>query len=183
MSRARNGRGEEVKPLWLLDVDGVLNPAHRPGPAWERHQIANRVGQFDLWLNATQGPALVAAADRVGAELVWATMWEDEASTLLAPLLGLPDMPFIDMTDAWGYADAPMVHGKTPCVAQWVAEHAPDRPFVWFDDELTKHDRLWLKDMPGVGAFRLIQVGWRHGLSDKHIAQAEQWTQDLRAAA
>lgn len=166
------------RPLILMDVDGVLNPTRRPGPQWERHQVTNRVGTFDLWLNPSQGPTLLEMAKEVGGELVWATMWEDDANTHLSPLLGLPELPVIDMTDAWGFSNVPMVHSKTPCVAKYLAEQAAGRPFVWFDDELSKHDRLWLKDQDDVGDFRLIQVGWRSGLSVKHILQAKQWFLD-----
>ncbi len=157
-------------PLILLDVDGVLNPGTRPGPEWERYRCSGENGSFNLWLNPDHGPALFDLAKKTGAELVWATTWEHHANREIAPILGLPELPVIEVTKG-GELDDPMVCWKSPAVAEYVA----GRPFVWFDDDLTKADRRWLEAQPTVGAFRLIHIGYRSGLNDKHLADAAKW--------
>jgi hypothetical protein len=164
--------------LMLLDVDGVLNPWQRSGPHQQAHRLATRSGTFNVLLDPGVGEVLLKLALDVGAELCWATMWDHEANTLLGPLLGLPDLPVIIMDDDYG-DQVPGVHPKVPLVAR----HVRGRPFVWFDDELGKADRLWLKEHPDVGDFRLIHVGGRRGLNSKHLAQAREWFQGGSTAA
>jgi hypothetical protein len=144
----------------------------RPGPEWERHKTVSEAGTFNVFLNPAHGAALTALAEEFDAELVWATMgWEDHANLSIGPLVGLPQMPVIVMDETFDYGSIPRINPKTPMVARYVQ----GRPFVWFDDETGRVDRLWLADHPNVGAFTLIHVGERRGLNDKHIAQARAW--------
>lgn len=159
--------------LILLDVDGVLAPFQRPGPQWQAHKLTCRDETYSVLLNPGHGADLLELAETVGADLVWATMWSHDANAQIAPLLGLPQLPVIDMREAVEPEDDYRVHCKTPMVAEFVQ----GRPFVWFDDELTAHDETWLKAHPGVGDFRLIRTGWRHGVTVEHFAQAQEWFQ------
>lgn len=159
--------------LILLDVDGVLAPFRRPGPAWQAHRLTCHDGTYNVLLNPEHGPALLELADAVGADLVWATMWSHDANARIAPVLGLPQLPVIDMREAVEPEGNYRVHRKTPMVAEYVQ----GRPFVWFDDELTKHDKVWLKAHSSVGDFRLIHTGWQHGVTPKHFEQAQEWFQ------
>ncbi|MFH9351980.1 hypothetical protein [Kitasatospora sp. NPDC017646] len=102
------------RPVLLLDVDGPLNPdavkphrrpegygTHRlMTPRWEaaeRRRLAwwgtphKAPKPLRVWLNPAHGPALTA----LPYDLVWATTWEEEANAYIAPLLGLPELPFI----------------------------------------------------------------------------------------
>ena len=160
-----------VDKLILLDVDGVLAPFGRPGPQWQAHRLTCQGETYNVLLNPEHGPVLLELAETVGADLVWATMWSHDANAHIAPLLGLPQLPVIDMREAVEPGDDYRVHRKTPMVAEFVQ----GRPFVWFDDELTRRDKVWLKAHPGVGDFRLIHTGWQHGVSAKHFAQAREW--------
>jgi hypothetical protein len=146
-------------PLLLIDVDGPLSPfaaipedrpaeyaTHWVMPAhWlnaEQERI-NRSGRpqqqpvpLPVWLNPVHGAALKA----LPYQLVWASTWQEDANTQIAPVLGLPELPFV----TWSWPRARPPHGvfwKTPDVVAW----AKDRPFAWLDDEITDADSAWVR--------------------------------------
>ena len=161
------------KPLVLVDVDGVLNPFVKQGKEWLRHQAMCGGTTYNVLLNAEHGAKLLALAEETGAELVWATTWEHDANTAIGPLVGLPKLPVIEVLKG---DEAPFgVCFKSPAVANYVN----GRPFVWFDDDLGRADRLWFNDHPNVGEFRLIHIGSKRGITDKHIQQARAWLLEL----
>ena len=125
-----------MRPLLLLDFDGPLNPyaAAEIPPGYERHEITEGSKTWRVLLNQQHGVELNALAQSF--DLVWATSWEYGANRLLAPRLGLPDLPVIVWPDR-----KPVRRGswKTPYVADWVG----DRPFVWVDDEVGEHERMF----------------------------------------
>ena len=130
------------QPLLFIDVDGPLNP-FRAGPSDLEGYTVHRLRPtgwepparpLDVWLNPDHGEELLA----LPYELVWATTWEDEANTMIGPVLGLPELPVVKLP---GPLDAR--HGlffKTPVLA----EYAQERPFAWIDDGITERDRVWL---------------------------------------
>src|SRR6478752_5980459 len=100
--------------MLLMDVDGPLNPyaakAHRRPEGYTTHRLMTprwaavqrrrmtemglpnrRAKPLRVWLNPDHGSALAA----LPFDLVWATTWEHEANECVAPLLGLPSLPFI----------------------------------------------------------------------------------------
>ncbi|HEU5100341.1 MAG TPA: HAD domain-containing protein [Roseiflexaceae bacterium] len=118
------------KPLLLLDVDGVLIPYAAPEqPAgFQQHVLQGE----QVWLAPHHGAWLRPLCDRF--QLVWATGWEHEANRLIAPILGLPELPVIEFErDVWGR------FSKLPTLARFAA----GRPLVWIDDELTDAARAW----------------------------------------
>lgn len=163
------------RPLILLDVDGVLNPWYKQGPHWETHQAVSEAGTFRVVLNPEHGPLLLKLATELGAELVWATMWEHHANAEIGPRIGLPQLPVIEVDSG---PDVPGVHPKIPAVAEYVN----GRPFVWFDDELTKADNRYLKKHEGVGHFRIVNIGPRVGLTERHLVVAGAWFQAIAEA-
>ena len=96
----------------------------------------------------------------------------DEALDEIGPRIGLPALPVITVNSG---EPVPRVHPKTPPVAA----HVGGRPFVWFDDDLERADRLYLKRHPNVGDFRIIDVGQRKGLRPLHIEHAAEWLASL----
>lgn len=160
-------------PLILLDVDGVLNPMYRPGPEWEFHQVEGHTQSYRVVLNPNHGAQLLALAQKTGAELVWATTWEDMANVSIGPLIGLPKLPVIQVSDEDDDLD-PLVNSKTPAVARYVKGHT----FVWFDDALSSHDRKWLKQRRDGKKFQIMHVGSRQGLKAKHLLHAAEWLEN-----
>src|SRR5690606_41282074 len=69
-----------------LPLTGALPIWPSPGSAPLRLAGARR------WLNPRHGAALLALPYRP----VWATTWEHDANEVLAPLLGLPELPVVE---------------------------------------------------------------------------------------
>ncbi|MGX2998775.1 hypothetical protein JNUCC64_31665 [Streptomyces sp. JNUCC 64] len=139
-------------PLLFLDVDGPLNPyAARPerrpdgyttirvprnGAHGDHGGFSSRPRPLRVWLNPEHGRSLV----RLGFELCWATTWMGDANRWIAPVLGLPELPFVDFGDILLRERLDGVHWKTgPLV-----DHADGRPFAWVDDEQSELDRTYV---------------------------------------
>jgi hypothetical protein len=153
-----------MRPLLLLDFDGPLNPCRAQAipVGYERHEIVEGAKTWVVLLNPRHGVELNALAKVF--DLVWATSWEHGANRLLAPRLGLPELPVI----AWP-ARTPVRQGswKTAYVAEWVGE----RPFVWVDDEVGRDDRLFFG-----GDHQLVHgVDARTGLTAADFAAIRAW--------
>lgn len=177
-----------MKPMLLVDVDGPLNPyAAKPHarpegyethrlltPRWEaaeRRRLTEwglpnkRVKPLRVWLNPEHGAALAA----LPFELVWATTWEEEANDFVAPVLGLPTLPFI----AWQSPRPEPTGGvfwKTPEIVAW----AKGREFAWLDDEITDADRAWVAEHHPAPAL-LHRIDLRRGLVSDDFAVLESW--------
>ncbi|MEU9889924.1 HAD domain-containing protein [Sphaerisporangium sp. NPDC051017] len=165
------------RPLVLLDVDGVLNPARRHSLFLRRHECVLDGRSYRILLNARHGAKLARLAGDTGAELAWATTWEQHANAEIAPRLGLPPLPVIAVNSDPGSRAGE--HFKTRHVAEYVA----GRPFVWFDDSLGVADWHYLKDHPGVDEFLLVDVDPGTGLTDAHLARAREWLSGRDATA
>ncbi|MEU4604236.1 HAD domain-containing protein [Kribbella sp. NPDC023972] len=153
-----------MRPLLLLDFDGPLNPHRAQGipVGYDQHEIVEGARSWAVLLNPRHGVELNALAEVF--DLVWATSWEHGANRLLAPRLGLPELPVI----VWP-ARAPVRRGswKTAYVAEWVGE----RPFVWVDDEVGRDDQLFFG-----GDHQLVHcVDARTGLTAADFAAIRAW--------
>jgi hypothetical protein len=152
------------RPYLLLDFDGPLNPHRARGiPAgYERHEIVEGDKTWAVLLNPQHGVELNALAEVF--DLVWATSWEHGANRLLAPRLGLPELPVI----VWPpRATVRRGSWKAPYIAEWVG----DRPFVWVDDEVSSDDRVFL----GERECLLHRVDAERGLTSEDFATIRAW--------
>jgi len=168
-----------VRPLLLLDVDGVLNPFTRPGREWISTKCTADGRTYRLLLNPAHGPQLLKVAQETGCELVWATTWEHDANTQIAPKVGLPELPVIEVdrnNTNWPVNPHADVLFKTPHVAAYVNR----RPFVWLDDDLTEADEEYLREHDNVGDFLIIHVRPASGLTSAHLEQAAAWLSGYR---
>ncbi|MGW1756904.1 hypothetical protein [Streptomyces mirabilis] len=141
------------RPLLYLDVDGPLNPyaakpekrpdgyttlrVPRDGETSMDHRgLSIRRRPLRVWLNPEHGHALL----RLDYELCWATTWMGDANRWLAPVLGLPELPFVEFGDVPLQERPDGVHWKTgPLV-----DYANGRPFAWVDDEQSTLDEVYV---------------------------------------
>ncbi|MFB7835511.1 hypothetical protein [Streptomyces sp. NPDC056056] len=156
-------------PLLFLDVDGTLLP-------YAGAQLPSTPEEWDRWqrpdnpqlakLVREHGPLLSA----LPCELMWATAWMHDANTVLAPLLGIPDLPVAPLPEPPEDDEPGVVHWKTRALV----ETAAGRPFVWADDELTDLDRAWVARHHR-GAALLHRVDSTTGLTQEDLAAVHAW--------
>ncbi|MFB6893422.1 hypothetical protein ACFCX4_29360 [Kitasatospora sp. NPDC056327] len=165
--------GSAQQPLLFLDVDGPLIPfGGEPG----RYPAFGSGAPSTNPLLTRIDPAHGARLAGLPCTVVWATTWEDDANTCIAPLLGLPPLEVVAWPGPTG-ADGPDgpdgragTHWKTPALVGWAA----GRPFAWVDDEITDADRTWVAGHHRAPAL-LHRVDPRVGLTERDFAVLEAW--------
>lgn len=119
---------------------------------------------------------LTELAEAAGAELVWASYWQDKANTWIAPRIGLPSLRFVPITRLWRpHARSWLGEWKARHVVPWIGQ----TPFVWLEDNLgvPRH----LARQQGLGRHLVVPVDPATGLTHHHITRARMWLDDLRA--
>lgn len=124
-------------PLWLLDVDGVLNAvSHRPDPdVWPdwRHGTAFANGSsWPIWFSPTLTRAIADLHERGLAEIRWLTTWGEDANGELRELLGLPRLQVAGTGDVFD----PTVDWWKFDVVKSFHRAEPNRRLIWTDDDL-----------------------------------------------
>lgn len=134
----------DTRPVWLLDIDGVINALAR-GPvhgSWPPDAWVQRVIRADMPGHGPMVLPIYAARpvlDFIGyvfgsgsAEVRWHSTWRTAAVTELAPVLGLPPIP-ISIAPEW--TDHTLSGWwKLPAARRVLAS---GRPLVWTDDDLS----------------------------------------------
>jgi len=92
---------EQLAPLILVDVDGVLNPDKPGAGGYRRHWVFPYGVAHRLLLDPGHGRMLSELAEAAGAELVWASYWRNRANTWIAPRIGLPSLRFVPIPSRW----------------------------------------------------------------------------------
>lgn len=181
-----------MKPILLLDVDGVLNPLD-----------AEDLSLFDpledvvgAW--ATQAEVYHSKHNHVRLEvlqlrfdLVWCTGWEDRANDVVGPVHGLPKLDVVrfDSMTLGGVHLPPTFSGqewlestscwKLPWVASWLERH-DNPPVAWVDDQIEQGDLEWAnrRNVAGQPTF-LVRPDPTKGLTDEHVRHLMQWALGL----
>lgn len=172
-------RAAPLRPVWLLDVDGVVNAATRnPDPSvWPRDQwAALRVHKLPI-LVARPVVDFIAAVHEAGtAEIRWHTTWQDGAHEL-ADAIGLPTFPIADAPEyrTWDL-DRAAGWWKRPAAERVLTVEG--RPLVWTDDDITwSLGRRGQDEMRALGPALLVGPNERTGLTPKHL----RWIGDFLA--
>lgn len=134
---------ERDPPLWLLDVDGVVNavsfdvPQTWPADQWVCRTVSAPVegqGMVALPIRAAKPVLdfLTRVHESAAAQICWHSTWRTAAVSDLAPALGLPRFA-ISIAPEWSEA---------PHEGWWklpAAERAAvgDRHLLWTDDDIT----------------------------------------------
>lgn len=177
------------RPLLLIDVDNVLNVSpgpRRPNADWQVHKAQGPCGaEYTLHLNPEHGRWLTGLAELF--ELTWCTTWWRVANERIAPLVGLPDLPAVELPDVW--SNVPLnFSAKTPHVRRY----AQGRALAWIDDDIDDRDaealtRLKPDDrshLPGTqrcASALTLNVEPDIGLTESHIERLRAWG-ELRGA-
>ncbi|MEV6179359.1 hypothetical protein [Streptomyces sp. NPDC052015] len=163
------------RPLLYLDVDGPLNPyaakPERRPAGYTTIRAAVRPGRpLRVWLHPGHGAALLA----LPYELYWATTWMGEANRWIAPVIGLPELPYVDFGERLFAVRDDLVHWKT----EVLVAHAAGRPFAWVDDEQSPADQAYVARHHPAAAL-LHHVNPRIGLRDPDFAALTAFAKEL----
>lgn len=161
------------RPLWFLDIDGVINSWDPPKAhmihsfgEYKRYNLKLEDGNvYPLWWNQNVID-FINDINRSGlAEVVWLTTWVHEAQTAFAPLVGLDHFPAIEDMDGtllnWS-----MDWWKWRRVRDFLGDNEENRAVVWTDDELSRQVKdafRYRYDYQG-GRSKLISVQRTPGL-------------------
>lgn len=156
-------------PIWLLDVDGVVNALHPELHPWPDMTCFTARG-FSIRFSPTL-LGRVAELHRTGrVDVRWLTTWWDTANVHLAETFGLPQLLVANTAQEF---HARQQWWKLP-VAQRVAEQT-GRRLVWTDDDLdhVPDAGLWARSrQPEV---LLVCPDSYLGLTPEELARIEAW--------
>lgn len=174
-------------PVWLLDVDGVINAITGKAPsgpwprnAWRLFDHTNTL-TGEVWPIRTAQPVVdfIRKVHEQGrAQIRWHTTWQESANDLGAEL-GLPEFSVLAAPEFTNNATR---HSwwKLPGALRVLDE---ERPLVWTDDDATVgrilptlHD--WLCESPNL----LIAPRLHLGLTPKHLAAIDRHLDEVAAS-
>lgn len=155
-----------MRPLLLLDVDGVLSPFGAPPPVGFTRRT---IDGYQVTLSPRHRGWLADLSTRF--EIVWATTWEHRANAVLSPLLGLPTLDVIE----FGHLrpSKPGETRKLPAVARSIG----NEPAAWIDDELSADAYDWAEDR--VAPTLLLRPNHREGMTDTHVSELDAFARSL----
>ncbi|MEO5315989.1 HAD domain-containing protein [Pseudarthrobacter sp. CC12] len=163
-----------MKPVILLDIDGVLNPAICPGSGGDR----------PLLRLANDKRALVRRLARSG-RIAWVSTWPADMIAGLEAQLEFDREP-LRVTMVFRQADADVPTPKLTSVKRWLyrmgaAEEAGWDSVVWIDDVLGTDARAWAHghDQP----VHLEQPDPGQGLTEDQVARVERFVRTCASPA
>lgn len=177
-------------PLWLLDIDGVLNafehplmqlwrtpgiiPAEEDAPAeafldYERHRVPTSGGSSFIFVTS---PTLIRNIVRLHesrqVEIGWLTTWQQDAVDEVSPILGLPAFPVVGWSDGgWSW--------KTEAAMEALQLN---RPIVWTDDDaITSEAEAVYRESPI--SHLLLAPEATTGLTPTHMTMIETFVRQV----
>jgi len=161
-----------VIPVWLLDIDDVLNTV-RPAPqVWPADQW--RTGEITIGVRlklAVAQPVLdfVRGVHETGrAEIRWHTTWQQDAHKF-ADLFGLPEFPIADPGASPRWGQSRVSWWKLPAAQRVLADE--DRPLLWIDDEIRHLPAHQIGSLHDLGPCELIAPKVDAGIARRHLRE------------
>jgi hypothetical protein len=154
-----------VRPLLLLDVDGVVNvPGCRDG---EMHEI--ELEEIVVVVSFPKGIRRRLALLDERYEIAWLSSWGRFARERLGPLLGF----------GWPSAWDPVLGETQESKVRVVRQHAgEERAFAWVDDLRFPDADLWLAQRTGPSFLPLVEP--TIGLDDGLARDLLEWAESIR---
>ncbi len=162
-----------MKPLLLLDIDGVLAPYGAKDKSHLRPVPLHEFAMFD--------PRHIDDLRDLGEvfEIVWATMWCDDANKVMSPALKLPELPFVPFHITrftnWIKEAPEGVTFKLPYVKDFVG----DRPAAWIDDDLWGDAASWANKRNESVATKLFPTNPWNGMTPDIVADMIRWGESI----
>ena len=161
-----------MKPLWLLDVDGVINAiaGHRTKaqarfPEGEWKMVTLYPQGFSRGLKIIYDLRVVEFINEMHhsgkVEIKWLTTWVDQANSILAPALGLPTLEVVGSQN-----------DMIPSMPWWklalAQREAAERDVIWTDDDMpfSSSAQQWVKSLDNMLA---IAPADSRGLTHDHL--------------
>lgn len=163
------------KPIWLLDVDGVINCLnHYDRPPYIMKLCAANGRSWPISYRQAVVDFINRMATSGTVDVWWLTTWGHEAPVDLSEKLGIVELPVAsDPYDTFAW-------WKWDVVKNFPEWH--DRPLIWTDDDLRycKDSQFWIKigneSRPERGGHRLgIATDRLLGLTDENLSMIEQF--------
>jgi hypothetical protein len=128
-----------MKPLWLLDIDGVINACNRHRPIgtwpgydnWIKKNVVNSQGSWPILAAKPVLDFITYVHDSGLAEIRWHTTWQEEALDF-GDQFGLPTFNIQPCPEA--VKNGTMYWWKFPAVQR---ELSVGRRVLWTDDDIT----------------------------------------------
>lgn len=157
----------QTSPLWLLDIDGVLNAMVNRDtlehPHWTdliKKAVPTSQGvEYDLVLAPTVID-FINTYHAFGLDIQWATTWQHDANRFVAPAFDLPQMPI--GAEARGISD---YYYKERAALRAIDE---GRPLIWTDDDAIRLVVRMEIEQSGVPHL-MIEPDPRLGLTPDHL--------------
>jgi hypothetical protein len=167
----------EPRPVVLWDVDGVLNPrVPTPAHVGYRYEGPDETGEYvtyTFYLDPRHADWM-AELTAAGADHAWATMWGEQAATLIAPRLGYAP------ASAWPVIAVGAPGG--PRAVLPITEFLGDRPVFWLDDLVDATDLRWAAERTAHGVPTTIrEITSTGGLGRADIDAALEWLAAMQA--
>lgn len=166
------------RPVWLLDVDGVINAVCFGVPDGYKRIRANG---YEI----TYDPAIIARIRRLhdsgAVEVRWLTTWCSDADTFLAEPLQMVRSLVVE-----GELDHRIASGWwKSTAARRVSDANPDAALIWTDDDLSysesKGEVDWLRER--TGPTLAISTNPMTGLTADNLDRIEAFVERLAAKA
>jgi hypothetical protein len=157
-----------ARPILAVDVDGVISLFGFEEPPDRSAARFELIDGMVHCISTAAGERLLRLAELY--DLVWATGWEDRANDSLAPLIGLPELPYLSFDGAARFGSAHWKLGP-------LDEYAGERALAWVDDSFDESCYQWARER--AAPTLLVPTDSPHGLEEAQTEALASWAQDL----